>query len=588
MTNNPLDWAEGGPRSVRFDDVYFSAVDGLAEARAVFLAGCDLPQAWAGRRGFVVGELGFGTGLNVLALLDLWSRTRPPGARLHVFSVEAYPLSREEAARALAAWPELAPVAAPLLAAWPSGRPGFHRVDFPGLDARLDLFVGEAEAGLKAWRGAADAWFLDGFAPAKNPEMWREAVLQGVAARSAPGARVATFTVAGAVRRGLEAAGFAVAKRPGFGRKKERLEAVLPGARDEAPLPRVAILGAGVAGAALARAFRALGAEPRLFDAARPGAGASGNPAALVAPRLDAGGGPAAMLHVQAFERAAALYCAETADAVIARGALQLEAGERDVARFDRLAAWDGFGHGVVERLSPADAAGRLGEPAGPGGLAFADALVIEPMRVLERWLGPVETRTAARLERAGAAWRLVDADGATVGEAEVVCVAGGMASGALAGVGGLRPVRGQVSCAPVPFTGAPAAWGGYAVPTRDGLLFGATHDRGDASADLREADHLRNLVLLARGRPRLAQALAGVALSGRAAVRATTPDHLPLAGEVQPGLFVLTGLGGRGFTLAPLLAEAVAAAALDAPGPLAAELAARLDPRRYSGADPG
>ena len=222
-----IDWTPEGPRSVRYGDVYFSREDGLAESRAVFLQGCDLPEAWAGRRDFVVGELGFGTGLNIAALLDLWRRERPAGGRLHLFSIEAFPLSREEAGRALGAWPELAPVVRQLVERWPSRARGLHRVDLPELDARLDLFVGEAAEALAAWSGRADAWFLDGFAPSTNPEMWREEVLALVAARSAPGARAATFTVAGAVRRGLAAQGFAVEKRQGFGRKRERLEARL-------------------------------------------------------------------------------------------------------------------------------------------------------------------------------------------------------------------------------------------------------------------------------------------------------------------------------------------------------------------------
>ncbi|MEI9965391.1 MAG: FAD-dependent oxidoreductase [Caulobacteraceae bacterium] len=171
-------------------------------------------------------------------------------------------------------------------------------MDLPGLHAVLDLAVMDVADALEAWDGRADAWFLDGFSPAKNPQMWSEAVLALVAARSAPGARAATFTVAGAVRRGLQAAGFTVSKQPGFGRKAERLEATLPGpAPRPAPPGTVAIVGAGIAGAALARAFRAQGVEPMVFDARGAAAGASGNPAALVTPRLDAGGGPAARLH---------------------------------------------------------------------------------------------------------------------------------------------------------------------------------------------------------------------------------------------------------------------------------------------------
>src|SRR5258708_387538 len=235
ISESPLSWSDDGqPRSRRYDDVYFSAQDGLAEARAVFLQGCGLPQAWDGRDRFVVGELGFGTGLNVLALIDLWARSRPPQARLHIFSIEAHPIAADDARRALGHWPELADLAARLTARWPGRARGVHRVEFADLGVILDVMVAEVAEALEAWSGRADAWFLDGFAPARNPAMWREEVLALVAARSAPGATAAAFTVAGQVRRGLAAAGFEVARAPGFGRKRERLTAVLPGATPDA------------------------------------------------------------------------------------------------------------------------------------------------------------------------------------------------------------------------------------------------------------------------------------------------------------------------------------------------------------------
>src|SRR5579872_4649340 len=208
--------ADGLPRSRRYGDVYFSRAGGLAESRAVFLAGCGLPERWAGRRRFTVAELGFGTGLNVVALLALWRAHRPPEGQLSIFSVEAHPLTQAQARRALALWPELADVAEPVLARWPSGRPGFHRLDLAALGATLDVAVMEAGEALTAWDGVADAWFLDGFAPARNPAMWTPALMAQVAAKSAPGAVAATYTVAGEVRRALAAVGFAVERRPGF------------------------------------------------------------------------------------------------------------------------------------------------------------------------------------------------------------------------------------------------------------------------------------------------------------------------------------------------------------------------------------
>jgi tRNA 5-methylaminomethyl-2-thiouridine biosynthesis bifunctional protein len=580
-----VEWAGATPRSARYDDTYFSAEDGLAESRAVLLAGCGLPEAWAGRRHFTVGELGFGTGLNILALIALWRTARPyPEARLHIFSIEAYPIGQADAARAQACWPELADLAAPLLAHWPDRR-GWRRIEWPALGVILDLAIAEVGQALSGWIGRADAWFLDGFAPSRNPEMWRDEVLGLIAARSAPGARAASFTVAGAVRRGLEAQGFTVERAPGFGRKKQRLEARLPGKVVENPPPRLAILGAGVAGAALHRAFSRLGVQARVFDAEGAGAGASGNPAALVTPRLDAGLGPIAELHAQAFARATELYRDETPNAAIAVGALQLETGPRDGARFDKIAAWENFAQTTLLRLDPASAAEMLSEVSAPGALAYDNALVVEPQAILSAWLGKaVEMARIDRLERHGGVWRLIDASGATIAEAEAVVLAMGHLAAALAPDLRLRPVRGQVSLAQYPFTGAPAAWGGYAVPTRDGLLFGATHGRGDAATEVRAEDHARNLGSLADGRPSLAARLADASLTGRAAIRAATPDHSPVAGPVAglDGVFVLSGLGGRGFTLAPLLAEQVAAQALGLGGPLPQPLTQLIDPARF------
>lgn len=580
----PVEWAGATPRSARYDDTYFSAEDGLAESRAVFLTGCGLPDAWVGRRHFTVGELGFGTGLNILALIDLWRQSRPSAqAHLHIFSVEAYPMERADAVRALGHWPELVDLARPLLAHWPDRR-GWRRIEWAKLGVTLDLAIDEVGAALTDWTGRADAWFLDGFAPSRNPEMWRDEVLALVAARSNPGARAASFTVAGAVRRGMEAKGFAVVRAPGFGRKKQRLEARLPGVAAEAPIPRVAILGAGIAGAALYRAFATLSVEARVFDAGGAGAGASGNAAALVTPRLDAGLGAIAQLHAQAFARAVELYRGETPGAIVVTGALQLETTPRDAGRFAKIARWDGFAADSLTCLRPDAAAHVLDETVAPGALAYRDAVVVEPHAIFATWLGDaVEPIAIDRLEHDAQTWRLWDAAGTVIAEADVVVLAMGHASTALAPDLRLQPVRGQASMADDAFTGVPAAWGGYAIPTRTGVLFGATHERGSEDVAIRPADNAQNLTALTEGRPALARRLADGPLTGRAAVRAATPDHMPVAGAVTgaEGLFVLSGLGGRGFSLAPILAEQVAAQVLGLGGPLPLSLAHLVDPAR-------
>lgn len=215
-------WRDGAlPVSRRFDDPYFSAVDGLAEARHVFLAGNGLPGRF--RPGFHVAELGFGTGLNMLAAWVAWRAAGVAGP-LRFTSFEAWPMAAEDIARALSAFPEAAGVAAPFLAAWAQGARHFT---IDGLEA--EVIIGDARQTVPGWGGAADAWFLDGFAPARNPEMWEPALLRAVAARTVPGGTAASYSAAGAVRRALAEAGFAVERRPGFGHKRHMSCAVLTG-----------------------------------------------------------------------------------------------------------------------------------------------------------------------------------------------------------------------------------------------------------------------------------------------------------------------------------------------------------------------
>lgn len=581
-----LIWTDdGSPRSGRFDDVYFSREDGLAEARAVFLTGCGLPEGWNDRSAFCVAELGFGTGLNIAALLDLWRREGPAGGRLSIFSVEGFLLSHDEAARALGAWPELTEAAQALLSVWPEATPGFHRLDLPDFNATLDLAVGDVGWALSQWTGHAEAWFLDGFAPSNNPDMWSDAVLDGIVVRSAPGARVATFTVAGAVRRGLAGRGFAVEKRPGHGRKRERLEARLP----ETPVaprtvPSVVVVGGGIAGAALVRAFAALGVSSRVVEAERSGAGASGFAAALVTPRLDAGDGGIAALHAQALTRAAALYAA-IPGAVTATGVLQLEQSPRDAGRFAKVAAQSIWAEGAMQVQDAPACAARLGEPVECGGLWMRDAMAVRPAVVLDAWSGGA-TRVAGtvdRIEPAGEGWRLLDAAGTVVIEADVVVVAAGWGNARLVPALPLAPVRGQADMVEGIEAGA-VAWGGYAVPTGSGLLFGATHDRGETIGGPTTEATARNLATVAARLPRLAERIAAAEpIQARTAVRATTADRLPLAGAVpgHKGLFILGGLGSRGFCVAPLLGEHVAALVTGATSPLPADLAVRIAPSR-------
>ncbi len=545
---------DGAPRSARFGDIYYSLQDGLSEARAVFLSGCHLPQAWQDRDDFTVLELGFGTGLNIIALMQMWADHRQAAGHLHVFSVEGFLMPREDAARALAAWPELELFASAVLAQWPKARRGFHHMDFPQWGVTVTLALMEVEVALDAWDGQADAVFLDGFSPALNPGMWSEAVFNRVAAHCAEGARLATFTVAGFVRRGLSDAGFAVSKCPGFGRKRERLEAVFTAghARSRRRPRRIAVIGAGIAGCALAHQARLFGLSVDLFDMQGVGAGASGNLAALVTPRLDAGDNAISALFADAYAYAGALYRHLCPGAIIGEGLDQYANGPRDVSRFARISRQAGFPAGELTVFGDAGA-----DLSDQGGIRLHSAL----------WLRPKDALEALRngLSPAIAGW-----PDARFDAYDVVILACGEGIFDILTHHALQPVRGQVEfAAGIEAPERALSWGGYAVPLNDGLVFGATHDRDDRGREVRAVDQTRNIDNLARVMPACAEAIDPAALKSRASIRVMTRDYLPAMGEVAPGLYALTGLGARGFCLAPLLARALLADICGWPSPL-------------------
>lgn len=618
-----LDWsAAGAPRALAFDDVYFSREGGLAESEAVFLVGCDLPRAWRDKDRFAICELGFGTGLNVLAAWRAWKATRPPHALLHISSIEAFPLARADAARALACFPEVAELAAPLLARWPVRASAPQRLWFPQDGLALTLFTGEAETILAGMSARFDAWFLDGFSPARNPAMWSAETVRHIARLSAPGARVATFTVAGEVRRSLEAVGFEVAKRPGFGAKRERLEARLKergssdphrdateesaGLKARAPLypyaachpKRVAILGAGIAGAACAQALARRGVEAIVLEAAPTlGAGASGNPAGLVMPRLDRGEGALNEVFLAAYLHAIATY--EETDGAFTPCGVE-EAPDARGALADLLAdpplPLDWFA-----ALPNGDALHPRAGLVRPG---VAIAGMLREARLMCE--APV-----ASLEAADAGWVLRAPDGRAMLKADAVVLACGPALKRFA-ASQFLPLdlsRGQIEWGDGPALVHARTRGAYVAPFDDGVLFGATFDKVDDDAPT-QADaesRARNLSALALLAPEIAAKIG--ALNSRAALRVTTPDRAPVAGllpnaeawlaqyadiahgrpimtNAQPpahaGVYVIGGLGARGLTLAPLLGERIAAEMCGEPPLLSQRALDAIHPARF------
>jgi tRNA 5-methylaminomethyl-2-thiouridine biosynthesis bifunctional protein len=582
-----LDWSdESAPRSAAFDDVYFSKRGGLAEAEAVFLAGCGLPEEWKSRDRFALCELGFGTGLNVLAAWRAWKQVRLPHAQLHISTIEAYPLAKDDASRALSQFPEVAELAAKLLARWPVRAYAPQRFWFPEDGFSLTVHVGEAVSVLPALSGPFDAWFLDGFAPARNGAMWSPEVFQEIARLSAPGARAATFTVAGDVRRGLQAAGFSVEKRPGFGAKRERLEAIYsgPAAVERGLYPyaasnpkRVAIVGAGIAGAAVAQALTRRGVEAVVLEAGLAlGAGASGNPAGLVMPRLDRGG-VLRTFHLAAYLHAVAAY--EELGVFEACGVEQAP-GDGDEALADLIA----------DPPLPEDWFRGLAN----GAALHARAGLVQPVRAVEAMLrgarvlfeSPVEA-----IERADDGWVLRAPDKRALLKADAVVLACGAALAAFepARFLPLTLSRGQIEWGEGHPLARAMVRGSYVAPYEGGVLFGATFDQvsdGDAVAP-DEDSRRRNLEALNALAPEIAESVIEASLQSRAALRVTTPDRAPIAGllpdaerwlaqyaslahgrkietdappPAHDGVYVIGGLGARGFTLAPLLGEIIAA----------------------------
>ncbi|MFZ2031456.1 MAG: FAD-dependent 5-carboxymethylaminomethyl-2-thiouridine(34) oxidoreductase MnmC [Vitreimonas sp.] len=597
-----IDWSNASaPRARAFDDIYFSREGGLAESDAVFLAGCDLPNVWRGRDRFAICELGFGAGVNVLAVWRAWKRTRAPHAQLHISSIEAFPIGREDAARALTQFPAVADLAAQLVECWPVRAYAPQRLWFAEDGLSLTLHTGEAETILAGFDGQFDAWFLDGFAPARNPAMWSEAVFREISRLSAPDARAATFTVAGDVRRGLESAGFAVEKKSGFGAKRERLEARRGGAAPAARLApkRVAVLGAGIAGASTARALARRGIETVVLDAAPElGAGASGNPAGLVMPRLDREG-PLREVFLAAYLEAISTYAALGGDVFTPCGVEQRAETRNAAALMDLLR----------DPPLPEDWLKAL-----PNGAALhARAGVVRPVEVLRALLKDATLMLAApiaALERAGGAWLLRAPDGRALLKADAVVLACGAA---LVQFGPAKFLPIELSRGQIEWDGGQSpqralTQSNYVAPFDGGVLFGATFDKMapgaalEADADSRE----RNLAALAELAPEIAASINAAKLNSRASVRTATPDRAPLMGALpdeaewlaknadvahgaEPiaspsvlGVYVLGGLGARGLTLAPLLGECVAGEICGEPALLSKQARGAIHPERF------
>lgn len=617
---------QGTPVSDTFDDVYFSNESGLDETRYVFLHHNGLPERWQsfGKRHFHVIETGFGTGLNFLLCWQAFRqhRLQAPQAicqQLYFSTFEKYPLQAADLARALLAWPSLAEFAAELLQQYPPAVAGCHRLQFDNGAVTLNLWLGDVADNLPLLPASAtaDAWFLDGFAPSKNPQMWQDFLFASMARLSQPGSTVATFTSAGIVRRGLQSAGFQVKKVKGFGRKREMAIGVIPAsvADDDGtvqtqrelsqhitgPLEPITIVGGGLASVLLALSLWQKGQQVTLLCAESEIAqGASHNRQGALYPQLQTSLSPVSQFHLQAFGFACRRY--QQLQQLFAFpasncGVLTLNCNDKLIARAGKIAALS-LPPEVLQQVDATRASEIAGIALPFAGLFYPAGGWIAPQAFCQStisWLSlqaGFELRlncAVHALHRADNIWQLDTSQG-LVQTSQLVLCTGHRLNELLAAMPlPLNTVRGQVShvsAAGLAQLNTVLCHQGYITPAspvdNNQSCVGATFDRDMKEALVTPADDVSNLALVNQvfnNPPWFADAAVH---SAKAGLRATVPDHMPYAGERAAGLWLLGGLGARGLLFAPLLAEQLSCQISQQPTVLPESLAALIDCQRF------
>lgn len=633
--------ADGTPYSNTFGDVYHSTDGGLGQVQQVFMAGNGLPERWRGRDRFVIIETGFGLGLNFLAIWAAWRADPQRSQRLHFVSCELHPFERDGLSQLHARWPELAELSEALVSAWPPLIPGFHRLHFDDERVSLTLYFGNARDGLAQLDAQADAFLLDGFSPARNPDMWSARIFHLLARLATPGATLATWTVAGSVREGLQRAGFTVEKQPGFGAKRHLLtgrltearsgdasdQATAPGSRRHARLPHRAspatdarhaiVMGAGLAGSACAERLGARGWRVEVLDSADgPGQGASGNHAGVLRylpsfddnrmSRLTRTGTLYGWRHIARLRARGLAVRAETC------GVLHLARDDEQQHKMRQAVEHLGFPPNVLRFVNAAEASERCGWPVPVGGWWFADSGWVHPPSLCAANLAAhaerVHTRFGchiARIEQSHNGWRVFDPADRLIAEAPVLVLAAGtgLTDFPQAATVPVISARGQVSLLDAQDNDAPrvvVCRMGYVSPGIDGLrCVGASFDVDDPETGLRERDHIDNLATLEAMLPGYTAAIDPSRINGRVGFRPVSSDRLPMIGAVplpgpvaadtplaaiarRHGLHVVSGFGARGLVWSALAGELLAAQIEGEPLPLEHDLCKALDPARY------
>ena len=626
--------ASGNPFSAQFSDIYHSADSAAGQARHVFLRGNDLPARWAGARVFAIVETGFGIGLNFLTTWQAWRDDPRRCARLHFVSIERWPFAQADLTTLHALYPEFAALSSQLLAAWPPLVPGMHRLQFDDEKVTLTLVFDEAIEAARGLSVAADAFYLDGFAPDRNPAMWSAPLLKMLARLAAPGAMVATYSAAGAVRDALVAAGFVVEKRSGFGRKRDMLAGryaprwpVRRRVPPSWPERHAIVVGAGVSGAALASRLAVRGWRIDLVESgSAPSGAASGLRAGVFQPHVSRDDNL-----LSRFTRAGFLYAlrawAGALDAAATPpwqpcGVLQLADGVENETRVADTAVALAHPVDYALHVTRAEAAALAGRATAIGGWWFPMAGFVCPAAIVAvqlahaaRQAGPAPTvhldRHVARLQRDGDRWSARDAAGAAIAAAPVVVLANACDAARLVDLGGdpLRRIRGQQTYLSAPPFAAPrvvVGGDGYVLPAVDGVaVTGATYDLDSADPGPSAASHAVNLARAEHMLPGSTASVDAATLEGGVGFRCVATDRLPMVGAIVDigraradqmalagahladlprirGLYGAFAFASRGLSWSALAAEALASELDAEPAPLSHALLDAIDPGRF------
>jgi tRNA 5-methylaminomethyl-2-thiouridine biosynthesis bifunctional protein len=647
MPHAQLDWDDQGrPYSRVFDDVYFSDKSGLDETRYVFIEQNRLAERFAalpqhGR--LVIGETGFGTGLNFLCAWQVFEQHAPVDARLHFVSVEKYPLSPPDLQRALTLWPELKVFADQLLAQYVAIHQGFQRLTLANGRVTLTLMIGDALEQLPQLDAQIDAWFLDGFAPAKNPDMWTAELFVELARLAAPGSTISTFTSTGWVRRLLNAAGFKMKRTPGIGHKWEILRGEFLGwpAEVSAPVPvkpwfarpapltgerRALVIGAGLAGCASAASLAARGWQVTVLERhADLAQEASGNPQGVLYLKLSAHGTALSQMIVSGFgyTRRQLEHLQRGTDWDDC-GVLQLAFNAKEAERQQQLA--DAFPEDLLQLLDQPHAQKLAGIGLASGGLYYPEGGWVHPPALCQ-WQAShpgIHLKIhydALELRKVEGQWQAWDSE-RLLASAPVVVLAGAAEIQRFPESAGLplKRIRGQITrLMQTPQSQALSTVvcaEGYVAPARLGEhTLGASFDFKSDDLTPTTAEHVGNLAMLEEISHDLvtrlhADTLAPESLQGRAAFRCTSPDYLPIVGPLADsqafndayavlskdarqvpdiecpwlaGLYVNSGHGSRGLITAPLSGELLAGWLDNEPLPLPRSVAEACHPNRFA-----